>query len=218
MTILSLKWAESYPKSLKKTQREKEKLLITSNFSFSHSVFKRLVLQTRENLGLFGKGLIYIFCWMQENANIALHQKKGFFDGPPKKITVCKTIKCVLKCLEVNDFLLWKGRKHSEIKNTCCLLAFYSFSTLFLSGPLVVSETKLLQSQFGVCMCFHLSEFVQTVTSTIVDGFQNNLTELFSITCRRAFWNIRSGRPKVKVTHEGQNFVCTIAPAILDGF
>ena len=36
---------------------EKEKLLVTSNFSFSHSVFKRLVLQTRENQSLFGKGL-----------------------------------------------------------------------------------------------------------------------------------------------------------------
>ena len=28
-----------------------------SNFSFSHSVFKRLVLHTRKNQGLFGKGL-----------------------------------------------------------------------------------------------------------------------------------------------------------------
>ena len=28
-----------------------------SNFFFSHSVFKRLVLQTRQNQGLFGKGL-----------------------------------------------------------------------------------------------------------------------------------------------------------------
>ena len=28
-----------------------------SNFSFSHCVFKRLVLQTRKNQGLFGKGL-----------------------------------------------------------------------------------------------------------------------------------------------------------------
>ena len=37
---------------------EKEKLLVTSNFSFSHSVFKRLVPQTRENQGLFGKGLM----------------------------------------------------------------------------------------------------------------------------------------------------------------
>ena len=37
----------------------KEKLLIISNFSFYHSVFKRLVLQTRNNTGLFGKGLIH---------------------------------------------------------------------------------------------------------------------------------------------------------------
>ena len=40
-----------------KTLREKEKLLITSNFSFSHSVFKTLIPQTRKNQGLFGKGL-----------------------------------------------------------------------------------------------------------------------------------------------------------------
>ena len=36
-----------------------EKLLVTSNFSFSHSVFKRLVLQTYKNQGLFGKGFMY---------------------------------------------------------------------------------------------------------------------------------------------------------------
>ena len=36
----------------------KEKLFVTSNFSFSCSVFKRLVLQTRKNQGLFGKGLM----------------------------------------------------------------------------------------------------------------------------------------------------------------
>ena len=34
-----------------------EKLLVTSNFSFSYSVFKRLALQTRKNQGLFGKRL-----------------------------------------------------------------------------------------------------------------------------------------------------------------
>ena len=48
--------AESYLNG-QKTLWEKEKLLVTSNFSFSHSVFKRLVLQTRKNQGLFGKGL-----------------------------------------------------------------------------------------------------------------------------------------------------------------
>ena len=36
---------------------EKEKLLVSSIFSFSHSVFERLVLQTCKNQGLFGKGL-----------------------------------------------------------------------------------------------------------------------------------------------------------------
>ena len=36
-----------------KTMWEKEKLLIMSNFSFSHSVSKRLLLQTCENKSLF---------------------------------------------------------------------------------------------------------------------------------------------------------------------
>ena len=40
-----------------KTLWEKEKLLVTSNFFFSHGVFKRLKLQKRKNKGLFGKGL-----------------------------------------------------------------------------------------------------------------------------------------------------------------
>ena len=35
----------------------KGELLVISNSSFSHSVFKRLVLQTRKKRGLFGKGL-----------------------------------------------------------------------------------------------------------------------------------------------------------------
>ena len=35
----------------------KGELLVTSNFSFSHRVFKRLVLQTGKSQGLFGKGL-----------------------------------------------------------------------------------------------------------------------------------------------------------------
>ena len=38
---------------------EKEKMLVTSNFSFTHSVFKSLVMQTRKYQGLFGKGLTH---------------------------------------------------------------------------------------------------------------------------------------------------------------
>ena len=57
MTILKLiKMAESTSDGWK-TLREKEKLLVVSNFCFSHGVFKRLILQTREDPGLFGKGL-----------------------------------------------------------------------------------------------------------------------------------------------------------------
>ena len=48
--------AESSPKG-KKTLWEKEKLIVTSNFPLSRSVFKILVLQTHKNQGLFRKGL-----------------------------------------------------------------------------------------------------------------------------------------------------------------
>ena len=44
-----------------------EKSLVTSNFSFSHSVFKRLILQTGQNQGLFGKGLNGGICGRAEN-------------------------------------------------------------------------------------------------------------------------------------------------------
>ena len=48
--------AESYPNG-KKTLWEKEKLLFTSNFPFSHSVFKRLVSKGRQKVSLCGNGL-----------------------------------------------------------------------------------------------------------------------------------------------------------------
>ena len=58
MTILNLmKMAESSQNG-KKALWEKEKLLVTSNFSFSHRVFKKPVQQTPKNQGLFGKWLI----------------------------------------------------------------------------------------------------------------------------------------------------------------
>ena len=48
--------AETYTKGLK-TLQEKEKLLVTCNFSFAHSVFKRLVSQGRQKVSLCGNGL-----------------------------------------------------------------------------------------------------------------------------------------------------------------
>ena len=49
--------AESYPNG-QKTLWKKEKLLVTSNFSFSHCVFKRLVSQGPQKVSLCGNGLI----------------------------------------------------------------------------------------------------------------------------------------------------------------
>ena len=47
---------ENFPKRVE-TLWEKEKLLVTSRFSFTHIVCKRLIMHTRKNKGLFGKGL-----------------------------------------------------------------------------------------------------------------------------------------------------------------
>ena len=60
-SLPSIKILDLSKKKKKKDKKhwETEKLLVTSNFSFSHSVFKRLVLQTRKNQGLFGKGLTH---------------------------------------------------------------------------------------------------------------------------------------------------------------
>ena len=52
--VLNLKkMIECYLKGLKALW-EKEKLVVTHNFSFSHRVFKRLELQTNKNKSLFG--------------------------------------------------------------------------------------------------------------------------------------------------------------------
>ena len=59
-----------------KTLWDKEKLLVTSNFSFSQSVFKTLVLQTRKNQGFFGKGLIYLLT--SDSYDIYCHEFHSF--------------------------------------------------------------------------------------------------------------------------------------------
>ena len=43
-----------------------------------------------------------------------------------------------------------------------------------------------------------------SVTCIYMDGFQNNLTQLFSLNSRSVIWNNISGSLKVKVTLEGQ--------------
>ena len=67
----------------------KRRNLVTSNFSFSCGVFKRLVLQTCKNQGFFEKGLInWVFCvgFLGQNAS-GLHPSTCI--GETFKIHVC---------------------------------------------------------------------------------------------------------------------------------
>ena len=72
---------------------EKEKLLESSNFSFSHSVFKRLELQTRKNQGLFGKG----FFFLPDDKILGLPKSKTFVYD---KLNVTQNIKVVFHSIE----------------------------------------------------------------------------------------------------------------------
>ena len=73
--------AKSY-RNLLKTLWEKEKLLVTNNFSFSHSVFKRLVSQGRLKVSLCGNGLILLdsFTFL-----LTLNHTIPTFNDPVKK-------------------------------------------------------------------------------------------------------------------------------------
>ena len=72
---------ESFPNG-KKRLWEKKKLLVTSNFSFSHVVFTRLLLQTRKNQDLFWKGLNWhltkVACIMVSRIEYAFEIKSPF--------------------------------------------------------------------------------------------------------------------------------------------
>ena len=57
---------------------KKEKLLITSNFSFSNSVFERLVLQTGKNQGLFGKGKSTLWEIKNKRTMMVLHRSPEY--------------------------------------------------------------------------------------------------------------------------------------------
>ena len=53
----------------------KGKLLIMSNFSFSYSVFKRLLLQTCKKKGLYGKGLRSVFSKSGQKKKIPIYRR-----------------------------------------------------------------------------------------------------------------------------------------------
>ena len=78
--------AESFQNGWK-TLREKEKLLVTSNFSFFRSVFKTLVLQTRKKQGFFGKGLKTLVCRGRgTNPRPPAHKADALITSSPRQL------------------------------------------------------------------------------------------------------------------------------------
>ena len=57
---------------------------------------------------------------------------------------------------------------------------------------------------FRVCACIHQSGLVRTVTSLLMDGFQNNLAHLFYIMSRSAILKLSFRKVKVKVMRARQ--------------
>ena len=91
----------------------KEKLLIMNDFSFSHTIFIRLVLQTRKNLGLFGRGSSLYNMTIFDRSKL-----KTFADK-----NVCQTLKFALRMVGK----VGKMRK-------CWLPAFSPFPTIILKA------------------------------------------------------------------------------------
>ena len=101
--------AESYQNRYK-TLWEKEKLLVTSNFSFSHSVFKRLVSQGHKKVSLCG--------------NMLPFPKRQILDSSKPKVFADNDFKFDKRLRKV----LEKGRKHCGEKEKLLVTSNFSFS------------------------------------------------------------------------------------------
>ena len=72
-----------------------------------------------------------------------------------------------------------------------CFLASERHIYLFIK-PTCYEQDIVVTTKFGVIVralvsvCVCLSDFVWSITSTIVGGFQKSITQLFSIMCRCA--------------------------------
>ena len=78
---------------------KKEKMLITSNLSFSHSVFERLVLQTHKNEGMFGKVLNTL-------------ERRSFTEQQNfREVQIERNCRRQNKCDTKIESYFWKGRK-----------------------------------------------------------------------------------------------------------
>ena len=89
-----------------------------SNFSFSHSVFKGLKVQTRNNQGLFGKGLNATyshFCGIGRRQchyefNMVFRKSCNVFCAKPKEVDPIKLgFSVTNKCFDTNQYIINNG-------------------------------------------------------------------------------------------------------------
>ena len=68
---------------------------VTSNFTFSHSVFQRLVLETGKNTGMFGKGSVFVGTILSLINAPPLINAPGAFLISNHTTIYCKTKSCL---------------------------------------------------------------------------------------------------------------------------
>ena len=99
-----------------------------SNFSFSHCVFKRCILQTRKNQGLFGKGLtnpkIVDFILLK-----AFGYNKIICNGVRRRIIVTET---VLNTVGKEEFALPTFSKYLALFSKGSSLCLVKYDVLFM--------------------------------------------------------------------------------------
>ena len=94
----------------KKTLREKEKLLVTSNFFFSHNVFKRLYISVvHQNAVLCGNGLT---TWRKRPDENMMTFNFSFYFSNALLIIDCSTLfqlnpggQCIFMCFQEVSFI-----------------------------------------------------------------------------------------------------------------
>ena len=118
----------------------KEKLLVTSNFSFSHVVFKSCLLLMGQNEYLWSKGLkcSVILIYSVHKRSLLVTNSTGNFTVKTKKkikpfikrlnfrlVQIERIFRQQIKCNLRLEIGVGKGRKHCGKTRKCWLPAFY---------------------------------------------------------------------------------------------
>ena len=168
-----------------KTLWEKEKLLVTSNFSFSYGVFKRLVLQTRKDQGLLGKRSIYTNVFLQLTTAQSVITSSGVFCmlGRWPLCTLMNKLKLNIFQLG-NDIGWWqtliteRWRVPCKIRLHVC--AVWSWSTLF-AKQMVETAGILFKSYLSTILILESRKILRTPNSesSWADDCQGQVPKVF---------------------------------------